>query len=106
MKDEQVYIDQIQDALSKIESFMRGMTREDFHKDPKTQSAVIMQPMLIGEIAKKISDQTKESIDLPWKNIVGFRDMAIHNYFSMDLDIVWNTVQEDIPTLKEKLLEK
>jgi len=106
MKDEQVYIDQIQDALSKIESFVREMTREDFHKDPKTQSAVIMQPMLIGEIAKKISDQTKESIDLPWKNIVGFRDMAIHNYFSMDLDIVWNTVQEDIPTLKEKLLEK
>lgn len=61
--------------------------------------------MLIGEISKKISDNTKEKVDLPWKDIAGFRDEAIHNYFEIDLDIVWNTIQEDIPILKDKLTQ-
>lgn len=103
MKDENVYINQILDAISKTESFVSNMTRKTFDEDQKTQSAVIMQLMLIGEISKKISDKTKESIDLPWKDIAGFRDMAVHNYFSIDLDIVWNTIQEDITILKDKL---
>jgi uncharacterized protein with HEPN domain len=103
MKDESVYINQILDGISKIESFVSDMARDVFNEDQKTQSAVIMQLMLIGEISKKISDNTKATIDLPWKDIAGFRDMAIHNYFAVDLDIVWNTIQEDIPILKEKL---
>lgn len=103
MKDENVYINQILDAISKIESFVSNMTRETFDGDQKTQSAVIMQLMLIGEVSKKISDKTKATINLPWKDIAGFRDMAVHNYFEIDLDIVWNTIQEDIPVLKSKL---
>lgn len=103
MKDESVYINQILEGISKIESFVSNMTRDAFNEDQKTQSAVIMQLMLIGEISKKISDNTKATIDLPWKDIAGFRDEAIHNYFAVDLDIVWNTIQEDIPVLKEKL---
>ena len=105
MKDNSVYINQILDSISKIEQFVSGMTREEFDKDQKTQSAVIMQLMLIGEVSKKISDETKEKIDLPWKDISGFRDNAIHNYFEVDLDIVWNTIQEDIPMLKDKLTQ-
>ena len=96
---------QILDGVSKIEAFVFGMSRGEFEKDQKTQSAVIMQLMLIGETAKKISDKKKRTIDLPWKDIAGFRDMAIHNYFAMDLDIVWNTMQEDIPFLKKKLMD-
>jgi uncharacterized protein with HEPN domain len=105
MKDENVYINQILDGISKIESFVSNMTREIFDEDQKTQSAVIMQLMLIGEISKKISNDTKERIDLPWKDIAGFRDTAIHNYFTIDLDIVWNTIHEDIPVLKSKLTQ-
>lgn len=105
MKDENVYINQILDAISKIESFVSNMTRDAFDEDQKTQSAVIMQLMLIGEISKKILDKTKATIDLPWKDIAGFRDMAVHNYFEIDLDIVWNTIQEDIPVLKSKLTQ-
>lgn len=106
MKDENVYIEQILDGISKIELFVFGMTEDAFGNDQKTQSAVIMQLMLIGEISKKISDETKGTIDLPWKDIAGFRDMAIHNYFSMDLSIVWHTIQEDIPVLKERLTQR
>jgi uncharacterized protein with HEPN domain len=105
MKDDSVYINQILDSISKIELFVSGITRDVFDEDQKTQSAVIMQLMLIGEISKKISDNTKEKIDLPWKDITGFRDNAVHNYFSIDLDIVWNTIHEDTQLLKNKLTQ-
>ena len=67
------------------------------------QSAVILQLMLIGEVSKKISEETKAQIQLPWKQIIGFRDRAIHNYFNVNLNVVWDTVIMDIPVLKERL---
>ena len=91
------------DAVRKIELFTANIDRANFGADEKTQSAVIMQLMLIGEISKKISTKTKYSIDLPWKDISGFRDKAIHDYFEVDLDVVWNTIITDIPILKSKL---
>ena len=103
MKDDKVYIRQMLDAVRKIELFTANMNRVSFGSDEKTQSAVIMQLMLIGEISKKISAQTKTSIDLPWKDISGFRDKAVHDYFEMDLDVVWNTIIADLPVLKSKL---
>ncbi|MCX6718821.1 MAG: DUF86 domain-containing protein [Candidatus Taylorbacteria bacterium] len=103
MKDEKIYIEQMLDSVAKIEAFISGMDKADFLKDPKTQSAVIMQLTVIGELVKKISLQTKESSDLPWKEIAGFRDKAIHEYFGMDLDVVWDTVIMDIPILKTEL---
>lgn len=103
MKSNEVYINQVLDSIRKIEKFVSGLSKEKFLSDEKTQSAVIMQLALIGEVAKKISENTKKEIDLPWKNIVGFRDKAIHNYFEMDLDVVWNTITTDIVELKEKL---
>lgn len=106
MKDDSVYINQIIESVGKINSFTQGLNRDGFFADAKTQSAVIMQLLLIGEISKKISEKAKQNIDLPWKDIVGFRDRAIHNYFEIDLDIVWNTVISDIPELAKQLKGK
>ncbi len=106
MKDDTVYINQILDSVAKIESFVAGQDKNVFSADQKTQSAVIMQLTLIGEISKKISPQTKELINLPWKDIAGFRDRAVHNYFEIDIDIVWNTITEDILVLKKELQNK
>lgn len=103
MKDEKVYIEQMLDSVSKIEAFTFGMKREDFMKDSKTQSAVIMQLTVIGELVKRISIKTKESSDIPWKEIAGFRDRAIHHYFGMDLNVIWDTVVLDVPVLKVAL---
>lgn len=103
MKDDSVFIKQILDSISKVENFVLGIDRKSFETDLKTQSAVIMQLLIIGEISKKVSDKTKNSVDLPWKDISGFRDVAIHNYFDIDLDIVWQTITSDLPILKEKL---
>ena len=103
MKDDQVYLNQILEAITKIETFTTGLSRDQFLVDGKTQSAVIMPLMLIGELAKKVSLPTKDRIDLPWKDIVGFRDRAIHDYFNVDLDIVWSTTISDLPEIKNKL---
>lgn len=105
MKEDKVYIAQMLDAVRKVETFTVGVDVGKFNADEKTQSAVILQLMLIGEIAKRISSKTKNEIDLPWKDIAGFRDRAIHNYFGIDLEIVWQTVQDDIPRLKAALRE-
>lgn len=106
MKDDNVYLDQILDAISKTETFIGSCNEDEFKNDQKTQSAVILQLMIIGEISKKISEEAKEKIDIPWIDVAGFRNEAIHNYFGIDVDIVWQTIKEDIPLLKEKILER
>lgn len=103
MKSEQVYVSQILDAINKIEKFTAGMPFEQFADDQKTQSAVILQLLLIGEVSKKISAGTKSAVALPWKEIAGFRDKAIHDYFDIDLEIVWRTISDDLPPLKQEL---
>ena len=103
MKNDIVYIQQILESVAKIESFVNNLDREKFLEDAKTQSAVIMQLTLIGEVAKKVPLKTKETVTLPWKDIAGFRDQAIHNYFEIDLDVVWDTIITDIPILKKEL---
>ncbi len=103
MKNNRVYTDQILDSISKIEMFVNGIDKENFLTNSLVQSGVIMQLTLIGEISKKISGDLKAKINLPWKEIAGFRDKAIHNYFDINLDVVWNTISIDLPPLKEEL---
>lgn len=103
MKDDSVYLAHMRDAVAKIERFAAGMEEAEFRADEKTQSAVIMQLALIGELAKRVSAETRATIALPWKEIAGFRDNAIHDYFDVDLAIVWNTITSDIPELKKAL---
>ena len=103
MKKDSLLIEQMLDSIRKTRQFVGDMTREQFDADQKTQSAVIMQLALIGELTKKLSLDTKEKTDLPWKEIVGFRDRAIHDYFNVDLDVVWGTVKEDLRVIEEKL---
>ena len=103
MKTDEVLLAQMRDAVAKIERFTHGMDEASFKNDEKTQSAVIMQLALIGELAKRISGETKAGILLPWKEIAGFRDNAIHDYFNIDLGIVWSTIVTDIPELKKAL---
>ncbi len=65
--------------------------------------AVIMQLTLIGELSKKVSQDIKTKIELPWKEIAGFRDRAIHDYYQIDLQIVWQTINEDLNILTDAI---
>lgn len=103
IKNDKVYTDQILDSIRKIELFVNGIDKENFIENSLVQSAVIMQLTLIGEVSKKVSEDTKKKVSLPWKEIAGFRDKAIHNYFDINLDVVWDTIIIDLPPLKEEL---
>ncbi len=103
MKSDRVYLEQILDSIEKVRQFVSGMDQAVFLKDQKTQSAVIMQLALIGEMAKRVSPPTKSSINVPWREIAGFRDRAIHDYYQIDLQIAWDTITLDLEPLAEAL---
>lgn len=103
MKSDALYLERMADSVRKIELFTAGFDAGAFDADEKTQSAVMLQLMLIGEMTKRVSAETKKSIDLPWKEISGFRDRAIHDYYDIDLGIVWQTIVSDIPAVKKAL---
>src|ERR1700733_14603674 len=103
MKSEKEYTQTILQAVSKIESFTVGLDKPAFLESSISQSAVIMQLIFIGELAKKISEQTRLKIDLPWQKIIGLRNMATHEYMNLELDQIWDTIKTNIPELKEKL---
>lgn len=105
MKDDSLYVEQMLDATRKIREFTSSVDLATFEKNQEKSSAVILQLAIIGELSKRLSEEFKSRVSLPWNEIAGFRNRAIHEYLSLDLDDVWKTVQNDIPVL-EKALEK
>lgn len=101
MKDELVYVRHIVDAIAAIEQFTAGHDYASFSINKMTQDAVIRELEIIGEASKRLSEAFKLSLpDIPWKNIAGMRDKLIHDYFGVNLEAVWKTVQDDLPPLK------
>lgn len=100
----QLYIDDIKKAISKIESYVTGMTFDEFIKDVKTIDAIIRNIEIIGEAARHISHEVRlKYIEIPWKEIIGTRNKVLHEYFGIDEKILWKTIQEDLPLLKEQI---
>jgi uncharacterized protein with HEPN domain len=98
------YIDDMLDAISKIQTFLIGFDFVTFSEDDKTQFAVIRALEMIGEASKKIPDNIKILYtDVPWREIAGMRDKLIHDYFGVDIDVVWKTAVEDIPSVLNSL---
>ena len=100
MKDDRSYLLHIADAIAQIQSYTGG-GHSSFLKDRKTQDAVLRNLMIIGEAAKKLSKATREKAPgTPWKSVSGMRDKMIHEYFGVDLEIVWRTVEVELPKFK------
>lgn len=94
----------ILDAISRIEEYTLGLKYKEFLKNHLVQDGVIRQIEIIGEAAKRLSPKMRDQIsDIPWKDIAGMRDKLIHDYMGVDIDAVWDTVDKDIPMLKNKL---
>jgi uncharacterized protein with HEPN domain len=108
MKDDAVYLQHIRDALSDIASYTSG-GRDQFLAESMRQDATLRKLGVIGEAVKKLSNNMKaRQPDIQWKQIAGMRDWVIHNYFGVNLEIIWNAVEKDLPVLSraiEVLLE-
>ena len=104
IKTDQVYLEHILEAIVKIENFTQGISRFDFDRNVMIQDAVIRNIEIIGEATKKISKPfTQSHQEVPWSEMAGMRDKLIHDYLDVDLDVVWKTIEVDLPLLNELL---
>ena len=99
-RDIHLYLDDILDSGYAITDYVKGMSFDDFCKDRKTYSAVVREFEIIGEAVGKLPDGIKQRrSEVEWQDIKDFRNLLIHEYFGVDLEIVWKVVQDDLPVL-------
>ncbi len=107
MKSDEPYLKHILDAIESIEIYTKDVERSDFldkNKDKKTKDAVIRQFEIIGEAVGRLSDRIKSKHpDLPWRRISNMRNKLIHEYFAVNMAIVWKTIEDDLPILKQTI---
>lgn len=92
------FVRHIAEAVRRTASYTKKMTCEDFLEDIKTQDAVIRNIEIIGEATKNLSDEIRNKYpEIPWRGLAGMRDRLIHQYFGVNLDVVWNVAKEELP---------
>jgi uncharacterized protein with HEPN domain len=103
-RDYDDYLRDIVDAAEKLEAFVDDVSYSDFIENDEKQFAVIRALEIIGEAARYIPTSFRaKHDDIPWKEMVGMRDKLIHGYFGVSLTRVWETVENDIPTLANQV---
>ena len=103
-RDEIVLVQDILQAVNRIDAYSAGLTFDQFLRDGRTQDAVVRNLEIIGEAAKKFSLEFHEANrSVPWPEICGMRDRLIHDYFGIDWAIVWDVIKTDLPELRRQL---
>ena len=102
MRPEILYLTDIVDAADSIEKFLMGQDFNEFERNEMMHSAVLQKLTVIGEAAARMSKEfTNRYPDIPWMDIVGFRNIAVHEYFAVRWDIVWVAATEEVPVLRD-----
>ena len=101
---DRIIIQKIINYIDDVEKYVDGLKAIDFLDDKKTITACAFTVSQIGELTKEISEETQEKyLDIPWKSIKGMRNKIVHDYENVDLSVLWGTIQNSLPELKEKL---
>ena len=105
MKPRRLVTDYLQDILDNAEKarrFVLGVNFEDFRADDQKFYAVVRALEVIGEAARHIPRQLRDKYPgVPWSKMTGMRDKVIHDYFGVDLEVLWKTVQQDLPAMQQ-----
>jgi uncharacterized protein with HEPN domain len=103
-RDDRVYLQHIRDAIRRVEEYTKGIDEPSFSKNTLIQDGVIRQLEIIGEAVKRLSPAYRSSHPtIPWPDIARMRDKLIHDYFGIDIEKVWLTVQEDLHPLRKEV---
>lgn len=99
-----VFLDDIVEVLSKIELYTQSLAADSFSQNDVVVDAVIRNLEILGEAANNLPEEiTQRHPEIPWAQMVGLRNLLIHEYFGIDTSIIWAIVSEDLPGLKEKV---
>ncbi|WP_300459657.1 DUF86 domain-containing protein [Desulfobacula sp.] len=103
-RDWKFRLEDIAEALDRIFEYTLSLNYAHWVKDQKTIDAVVRNLEIIGEAAANTPDHIqKQFSDVPWYKMKGMRNILIHEYFGLDNEVLWKTIQEDLPSLKEKI---
>lgn len=105
-KRPEVFLEHMLRAIDRIEDYIQDFDKTSFEGDSKTVDAVIRQLEIIGEAAGRVPKETVEDSPIAWSKIVGIRHKLIHDYFGVDLNIVWETASQGLIPLKNYLKKK
>jgi uncharacterized protein with HEPN domain len=104
MRHEKLYLSDIVEAAGAIERFLMGQDFDEFEQNEMLNSAVLQKLTVIGEAAAHLpKDFTARFPDIPWVDIISFRNIAVHEYFAIRWDIAWVAATEEVPVLKEQI---
>lgn len=101
-KDNTVYIDHMLECISRIDEYVES--KEQFYSSRLVQDAVVRNLQVMSESSQRLAEETKKHYpDIPWKEISGFRNILVHDYLGVDLDVIWSVVEQELPKLQQAL---
>ncbi len=105
-KDPIIFLKHILESIETIEKYSKNLSEKTFLKSSEKQDSIVRRLEIIGEAVKNLPEEFKiEHPDIEWNKIMGTRNILIHHYFGIDLEIVWDTVVKSLPEFKKKIEE-
>jgi len=106
MKKPDIFLKHILESMEAIEKYLKEVTKDNFLHSTQIQDAVVRRLEIIGEATKNLPASFKNKYPhIPWRKIAGTRDIIVHEYFGLDLNLVWRITNKDLPELKENILK-
>jgi uncharacterized protein with HEPN domain len=106
MRPEELYLRDIVEAADAIQRFITSINEDHFMQDELRQSGILQKLTVIGEAAARLPGEFRKAHPvIEWEDIIGFRNIAVHEYFSIMWEIVWTTAIEDVPKLREQITQ-